>query len=131
MAEKAIGGQFTHAKSPDTVVLTKKGDSTYYVLDQMEDENSSGGGIMIVRDVETGEKKTLNSLEVDDISYITKEEFLNSWMLAKDVINEQEQIEQQATEEMPPVNDGSARRHIHASGSPSDCNRCDRGWNWC
>ena len=93
MAEKEIGGVFTHKKAPNSVVVAfDKDNNGFYVLDHLEQEN--GVSLEIVRPVTGGEAKTVLSTDFVGVETYSKENYIEDFLKAKEALRPQ--VEAQA-----------------------------------
>jgi len=106
MAVESIG-EFSH-KRTGNVIIAKRGEETFYILDELPQEE--GRAIMVARPLEGGESVSINSIEFDDFQVVPKQEFLESWLQGREIIEpaiaEQEQEEaivQESLQENPVI----------------------------
>ncbi|WRQ33533.1 LPD38 domain-containing protein [Bacteroidales bacterium MB20-C3-3] len=85
VAEAEMGGPVTMRKSPDTVAIGKNAnEELMYITDVLKSE--LGKELMVVRNVNTGESKTILSDEIEDIRTFDSKAWLDDWLKTRDAL---------------------------------------------
>lgn len=85
VAEAEMGGPVTMRKSPDIVAIGKNAnEELMYITDVFKSE--LGKELMVVRNVNTGESKTILSDEIEDIRTFDSKAWLDDWLKTRDAL---------------------------------------------
>ncbi len=85
VAEAEMGGPVTMRKSPDIVAIGKNANQELmYITDVFKSD--LGKELMVVRNVNTGESKTILSDEIEDIRTFDSKMWLDDWLKTRDAL---------------------------------------------
>ena len=92
MAKEEMGGEFTHKRNPNAVIIAADiNGEQYYMLDHHI--GMEGKSMEVVRPITGGETQMRPSLDFNDIQSINKKDFIDSYLAARDQLSSaQEQV---------------------------------------